>query len=299
MPSLRKPSLGFAAVAAALLVSAATAGGERFFQAYGDRPGEVLDRSAWEAETPFLRAGAIPFVLPASLQPPAEPGLTATFPFALDPALSAAEQQTLRQVAEGLRLSATGKRLYAYVQRQFADRHVAGRQVQLQLAPLGDTGNRAMTTGTPPDYRVTLNRQLLDAFGWQALVPKLAHELVHIRDYERAVLRSVAIEVSGHAADAAVAYEANMASTGRPFGPFDKLTSLRPIYERQYVPFRKRPTAVAYQRYWRDLMNLVTFERAYRQVYVDDNQETIWNSPPGPPTAGTYVPYDPAYAPLD
>jgi hypothetical protein len=284
---------------AALLASAAAVGGERYFQAYGDRPGEVLDRRAWEAETPFLRAGAIPFVLPANLGQPAEPALTATFPFALDATLPAGDQQTLRRIADGLKLSATGKRLYAYVQHQFADRHQAGRQVQLQLAPLGDTGNRAMTSGTPPDYRITLNRQLLETFGWQALVPKLAHEVVHIRDYERAVSRCVAIEVSGHAADAAVAYEANMAATGQPFGPFNQLTSLRPVYERLYVPFRKRPGPAAYQRYWRELLNLVTFVRAYRQVYVDAHDETVWNSPPGPPTAASYVPYDPAYAPLD
>jgi hypothetical protein len=283
----------------ALLISAATPGGDRFFQSYGDRPGELLSRHAVDAQTPFLRSGAIPFVLPAVLQPPSEPALTATFPFVLDPALGAADQQSLRRIAEGLRLSPTGKRLYAYVQRHFAERRQSGRQVQLQLADLGDTGNRAITSGTPPDYRITLNRQLLAASGWEAFVPKLAHEIVHIRDYEHGVQRCVAIEVSGHAADAAVAYEANMATSGKAFGPFNRLTSLRPVYERQYVPFRQRPGAAAYQRYWRDLLNLVTFVRAYCQTYVDANLETIWNSPPGPPTASSYVPYDPAYAALD
>ncbi len=259
----------------------------------------MLDRQAVDGETPFLRAAAIPFVLPGRLVPPASPPLTATFPFAIDPGLTPADQQLLKRVADGLRLSPTGTRLFAYVQRHFAEAKQPGRRVQLQLADLGDTGNRAMTSGAPPDYRVTLNRQLLTAFGWQALVPKLAHEIVHIRDYEHGVARCVAIEVSGHAADAAVAYESNMAAAGRPFGVYDQLTSLRPVYERQYVPFRKRPDAQAYQRYWRDLMNLVAFVRAYRQVYVDANHETQWNSPAGPPTATSYVPYDPAYAPLD
>lgn len=296
-PSNPNPFL--AAVAAVLLAGAAAPGGERFFQAYGARPGEVLARSAVEAETPFLRAGAIPFVLPASLDPPPEPLLTATFPFAVDATLNATDQQTLRRIGDGLKLSATGRRLYAYVQRHFTDPTQPGRRVQLQLADLGDTGNRAMTSGTPPDYRITLNRQLLGPFGWEALVPKLAHEIVHIRDYERQVQRCVALEISGHAADAAVAFEANLATAGTPFGRFNRLTSLRPVYERAYVPFRQRPSAAAYQRYWREVMNLVTFVRAYRQVYVDASGDTVWNSPPGAPTAATYVPYDPAYAPLE
>ncbi|MBC7545866.1 MAG: hypothetical protein H7338_24310 [Candidatus Sericytochromatia bacterium] len=246
-------------------------------------------------QTPFLRMAAMPFAVPDDLRPPAEPILPSGSPFVIDPALSAADQQTLRQISEGLRLSLTGRRLYAFVESTFAARLDLQRQVQLTLAPLGKEGNRAITSGRPPTYLVTLNRELVGPFGWQAMVPKLAHELVHIRDYDGGATRAVAIEVSGHAADAAVAYESNMATNGRPTGPFSALTSLRAVYERHYVAFRQRPSRALYQTYWRELFTLVAYARTYRNIYLDASGETIWNSPAGAPTDATYVPYDPSF----
>jgi hypothetical protein len=267
----------------------------RVYQTYGERPGEVLDRATWELQAPLLRVAAIPFAIPDDLRPPAEPALPAASPFVIDPALAPADQATMRQISEGLRLSLTGRRLYTFVQGTFASRGDPNRQVFLTFANLGQDGQRAVTSGTPPNYHVTLNQALIGAFGWAAMVPKLAHELTHIRDYDRGVVRSVAIEVSGHAADAAVAYESNMATSGRPIGAFSALTSLRPVYERYYVPFRARPARTLYQNYWRELMTLVAYTRAYRHVYVDANGGTIWNSPQGEPTDASYVPYDPAF----
>ncbi len=266
----------------------------RFYQAYGDRPGEVLTHAAWELQTPFLRVAAIPFVVPDVLTAPSEPSLPANSPFVIDTALPAADQQMLRQIGEGLRLSLTGRRLYAFVAETFASRQDPNRQVFLTLDSLGKDGNRAITSGTPPNYHVTLNRDLTGPFGWQSMVPKLAHELVHIRDYDRGASRAVAIEVSGYAADAAVAYESNMATSRKPVGPFNALTSLRPIYERAYVPYRQHPSRALYETYWRELLTLVAHARSYRNIYVDAHGETVWNSPPGMPTDTTYVPYDPA-----
>lgn len=294
-PRPTRPLLALLLTAGAILpaLAAPPPSVDRFYLAYGDRPGEVISASHWETLTPFLRPAAVPFVPRTRFEPPVVAPLPQAPPYTIDRALSAADQATLREIAEGLRLSPTGRLLYGFLGATFAPG--TGRTLTLKLDSLGTNGDRAATGGTPPHYVITLNKDLIGAFGAQAMVPKLGHEIIHIRDYSQGISRSVAIEVSAHAADAAIAYESNQTAVGKPFGPYSALISLRGVYELRYLPFRRRPSAAAHAAYWRDLMTLVLYERAYRNAYTDAGGETVWNSPPGIASAATYVPYDPAY----
>ena len=275
--------------------SAVPASVSAFYVAHGDQPGEPADLATWQSLPAALQLSSIPLQTIGDWQTPADPVLPDQAPYHIDPTLTVADAATVGRIAEGLRLSLTGRREYAWLAQRFGPGG-AGGSVTLTLTSLGTAGERAVTIGTPPAYVVELNRDLLGTFGERAMVPKLAHELIHVRDYDHGLSRCVAMEVSGFAADAAVSYESNVAALGQPIGPYTRLSSLRPVYDLYYVAFRHRPTPALHARYWRELLTLVAYERSYRTTYRDAQGGVAWNSPSGPITAQTYVPYDPAYA---
>ncbi len=244
---------------------------------------------------PDQRQAGVPCALRLSVTPPPEPVIPPYPPYRIEPSLSVDDRVTMRTIAEGLRVSPTGRILYGFLRRRFGPFSGSDRTLTLSMANMGENGDLAVTSGRPPTYVITLNRDLLRGAGPAAMVAKLGHEIVHVHDYVAGVQRSVSMEVSAHAADAAIAYEANMATTGKPDGPFSKLISLPDVYEAQYVPFRTRPSPAAHGGYWQHLMAFVLEQRPYNRLYRDSQGQTIWNSPPGPVSAETYVPYDPAY----
>lgn len=287
--------LGIMGLVLALPPERAVADGFHVFVVPAGQPGAVVGADGLSQLSGTDQAAAVPFVLPTSLVPPADPPIPPYPAYGIDATLPGDEQAALVAVMEGLRLTPTGRSLYAFVRRRFGPLSGSLRVLTLSLSTLGDDGDSAVTSGVPPHYQVTLNRQLLAGGGPAAMVPKLAHELVHVRDYVAGVRQSVAMEVSAHAADMALAYELNQA-IGQPVdGPAAAFNSLPDIYRGNYVPFRQAPTAEAYGRYWQALMIGVCEMRPYRGLYRAADGSTLWNSPPGPPTGSTYVPYDPAF----
>jgi hypothetical protein len=244
---------------------------------------------------PEQRQGAMPCGLRLHVDVSPEPRILPFRPYEIDRSLPPDDQAALASVAEGLRICPTGRILYAYLRRSFGPLSGTMRSLTLTSVPLGENGDLAVTSGTPPHYVITLNRDLLYRAGPRAFVAKLGHEIVHVHDYAAGVRRSVSMEVSAHAADAAIAYEANMITTGQPLGAYTTLISLSDVYHDAYIPFRAQPTVEAYNGYWQQLMIYVIEGRPYAQLYRDDLGVTIWNSPPGPVSAQTYVPYDPAF----
>ncbi|MBC7545917.1 MAG: hypothetical protein H7338_24575 [Candidatus Sericytochromatia bacterium] len=265
-----------------------------FFVA-GAIPHRIVDWQICRTWPPDQRQAAVPCGLRLSIGVPPEAVIQPFPPYAIGPTLPVGEQAALREIAEDLRICPTGRVLYGYLRRSFGPLSGSDRSLLLRFASMGGSGDMAVTSGRPPHYVITLNRDLLDSAGSAALVAKLGHEIVHVHDYACGVQRSVAMEVSAHAADAAIAYEANMLTSGKPLGAFSNLISLPGVYETLYLPFRTQPTAESHNAYWQKLLAFVLEERPYAQLYRNEQGQTIWNSPPGPVSDETYVPYDPAF----
>jgi hypothetical protein len=268
--------------------------GHQLYFVPSDQPGKVMTADGLSGLSSVDRAAAIPFALPWSLQPISEPYIPPYAPYCIDPGLPLHEQAALVAVAEGLRVSQTGRNLYAFLRQRFGPLSGSLRVLTLTLASMGESGDMAVTSGTPPVFQITLNRDCLAGGGPAAMVPKLGHEIVHVRDYVAGQSQAVALEVSAHAADMALTYEVNMAVAGTPDGPGATFNSLTDVYHGMYVPYRGQPTAEGYARYWQALMAGVCEARPYRNLYRAGDGQTLWNSPAGPPMPATYVPYDPA-----
>jgi hypothetical protein len=293
----RHTALTATAIGVVLTVAPARGGADGFHvfvvpaaQQSGIIAGDLLEQFSGPDQ-----AAALPFVLPPTLTPPAEPAIPPYPAYCIDPMLPADEQAALITVMESLRLTPTGRCLYAFVRRRFGPLSGSLRSLTLTLASMGDGGDMAVTSGLPPRFQVTLNRQFLAGGGPGAMVPKLGHELVHVRDFVDGQLQSVALEVSAHAADMALTYEINAIAGQPPDGGAAAFNSLLDVYRDGYVPYRQAATREAYGRYWQALMSGVCERRPYRNLYRDADGQTLWNSPPGPPTGTTYVPYDPAF----